>query len=64
MNRAEAAEADAIASEILTPRMREKIRESITAMQGGHDPELVLSVLCAFAYMDGMVSMAKVGYPQ
>jgi hypothetical protein len=61
---AAAAQTDALAAEILTPRMKQKILESIAAMEGGHDKELVLQVLAAFAYMEGMVAMSKVGFPQ
>jgi hypothetical protein len=64
MNMQAAAEADAIAAEILTPRMKQKVCEAIMAMEGGHDKELVLHVLVGFAYMEGMLAMSKVGFPQ
>jgi hypothetical protein len=62
--RAEIAQADAIAAEILTPEAARKIEEAIVSINAGSDQRLVLRLLYGMAYMDGMLAMAKVGVPQ
>jgi hypothetical protein len=63
-NKAMAAEADAIAREVLTPEAIEKIEQTALLLRTGHDTYLVLRLLYGTAYMDGMIAMAKVGVPQ
>lgn len=58
------AQADAIATEVLTPQATEKIDQSVALIRSGRDPHLVLRLLYGMAYMDGMMTMAKVGLAQ
>ena len=64
MNRAATAQADAIAAELFTPDALQKIEQTLQVIRDGGDAELAVRFLYGMAYMEGMISMAKVGAQQ